>query len=85
MKNPKLYTATINHKHGVNLYTALSQAGLQSQLYEYVKEYWSEGMDGKLPKNKETAIERYFEDEGALGEMEYLEYFEPQLIKNIHP
>src|SRR3546814_16928339 len=37
-----LYSATVDHRHGTNAYSAFSDAQLNSELAEFCTEYWSE-------------------------------------------
>ena len=69
LKRPvKVWTAHVDHKHGVNVYVAMSIEGLYSKLYEYVAEWWCEvegeieaGRIVPIPEDHKAAVELYFE------------------------
>lgn len=82
MSNKLLHTAIIIHRHGTNVYHAKSETGLYIQLYNYVKEYWSEVFEEDetpIPTNEIEAIDMYFEDNGR----ESYEVFHPEEIESI--
>ena len=74
-QEPKIYTATISHRHGVNLYHSKSENGLKNQIYGFVAEYWEEEFENDpIPTETDQAIEAYFESASNRGE--FVEYFE---------
>ena len=78
-----IFTATISHKHGTNLYHAKSQKSLTAQIYAFINTYWLEefGDTTEMPEDEAEAIETYFESAGNRGE--YLEEFEPVKLTEI--
>jgi len=83
MKNPKIYTATISHKHGVNLYHAPSQDDLDAQILSFCREYWEDEFGEEWPSGTSVreSIDQYFES--AANRAEYLEEFAPVPLKDI--
>jgi hypothetical protein len=72
LKQPlKVFTASVDHKHGVNTYMARSEDGTYEELHEYVQEGWEEiesdvafanEVDGfPIPEDHKEAVELYFE------------------------
>lgn len=63
----KLYSATVEHKHGSNLYQADTEKKLAEKIYGYVREYWNEMLDTEPPKTASLSkmnetIEEYFSE-----------------------
>lgn len=62
----KAWIAIVSHRHGRNVYAARTKRGLNRQLYEYVKESWSEithieGVPAEPPRKHLSAITMYFD------------------------
>jgi hypothetical protein len=72
-KPTTVHVAMINHKHGTDLYAALTREELDRQLYEYVVQWWeAEGFEGKIPADHKEAVEAYFEAMSEQIDGEYL-------------
>jgi enoyl-[acyl-carrier-protein] reductase (NADH) len=80
----KIFAATIEHRHGTNLYLAASQEDLTAQIYDYVVENWEAEIIEPLDADDATPqdnIEYYFEqlsDQG--GHSEFLTSYDPQEV-----
>src|SRR3546814_9039404 len=68
-----LYSATVDHRHGTNAYSAFSDAQLNSELAEFCTEYWSEiaGRSG-VPNtpdgmSDQEIVDTYFEVNDKIG------------------
>lgn len=64
--NLEIWVLAINHEHGTNIYTHLSEEGYKNDLIDYVREWWSdemsESIDSDIYKNcsDEELIDHYF-------------------------
>ena len=80
----QLHGHTVHHKHGVDVFVAATPDGAKRDLYNFVKEWWSEEIDEedengepvRCPKDMDEAIERYFDTENGAYE-EYAEECDP--------
>jgi len=71
----KIWVSAITHKHGTNVYAAVSRERLIHGLHGYVKEWWSREIpDMPFPRNEpeEDVVDRYFD----MLEHETLEFIE---------
>jgi len=75
-----VYCTRIDHKHGTNIYLARTEKQREEQIYDYVRDCWSEWMgDEKIDSfTKEQAIEEYFNLTNEYN-TEWLERFEELL------
>jgi hypothetical protein len=61
MNKEPIWVATIEHKHGSNIYLATEESTLKKVLFEaYIKDSWEDFCDGPIPDDPEKAIEEYF-------------------------
>ena len=68
----QFHTLTINHRFGVDTSVFGSLEALKHYLYDYVKHWWSsETENHKMPKDKQEAIDAYFEHVGNKSESEW--------------
>lgn len=68
----RIYTLTINHKHGTDTVSFTKKRLLDKYLYAYVKNWWESEIPHKtMPKDKEEAIKQYFEHVGDRSMSEY--------------
>ena len=76
----KLYTATIEHKHGTNTYASLTEEGIRKEVADYCREWWTdfENLPEEAPKDDQEVIDLYFDGENA-GCWESLTYGETAL------
>jgi len=79
----EIHTATITHRHGINLYHAKSEKGLTSQIFSYVTTWWKELFEEEMPQIEDDAIAQYFEKAEEVGVQEYLEIFSPENLNEI--
>jgi len=57
-----LWVAVVGNKYGVNSYVAVSEEVLRDEIFEYVKSLWQDELGNlPLPKDRDEAIETYFE------------------------
>ena len=58
-----LNVAIVSHEYGVNGYVNLTRDGLNSELAQYVREYWGDvAKDGdSAPESNAEAIDEYFD------------------------
>lgn len=69
MKTITIHTAAIEHRHGTNIYSSLSNKEIRRDIAAYCKDEWENEMgEEPMPKSAEKRIEMYFE----LVENEYL-------------
>ena len=57
----KIYTLVIDHRHGTNIQTFLSEEDMYETLHAYVKENWFD-VEDISSFSREDAIEAYFQD-----------------------
>lgn len=59
----EVYTAVIEHRHGMNIHVAVDAMALDVEIAAYCREYWSEIDDARDPNNLSDgeAISSYFE------------------------
>ena len=68
-----VHVAVIKHKHGHDVYTDTSEEGLDKQLAEYCREWWSDmGMEAEDLSDEDT-INKYFGDEDVIDSGESME------------
>ena len=79
-----IHIAIITHQHGNNLYAGVTEADVDKEVQEYVRDNW-ESHHGKMPKNPAKAVEAYFEAEQDSGSdpCEWLEISEFELTGDI--
>ncbi|MGN7931783.1 hypothetical protein [Sphingopyxis sp. 22461] len=60
----EVYIGTIDHRHGVNHYVALTRGHLIAEIADYCREWWAEIDDRRDPAqlDDETVADRYFDD-----------------------
>lgn len=69
MSKPMIFTATISHKYGINVYHGKSPESLQAQIFQYVCDNWQMEMGGKpKPEDELEAISIYFDESGECRE-----------------
>ena len=79
----KLYTAAIDHEHGVNSYVSLTESDLKDQIKDYVSEWWADEIeDEDMPKDRDIAISLYFE---AIAGRESYEIAEVDISDKLEP
>ena len=63
-KRHQITTLIIEHRNGRNVYVCESEDEAIAQLHSFVGEYWNEMPEdfGKIPTNRQKAIEAYFEE-----------------------
>jgi len=63
-KRRQVIVLIIEHRNGRNVYVCESEDVATAQLYRFVEEYWNEMPEslGKVPMNRDAAIEAYFEE-----------------------
>lgn len=65
----EIHVAAIDHRHGTDLYAALSEAELDSQLAGYCRVWWGDLDDpGDPPKQDEEVITAYFDRQAECGD-----------------
>ena len=58
----RVYTLSIEHKHGIDTFVFTKEKLLDDFLYGWVKNWWDDEMKGKkMPKSKDKAIKEYFD------------------------
>jgi len=59
-----IYVVVVSHRHGEDVYVALTEAECYERLAEYVLEWWQDEMPDpvpELPDNNEELVRLYFE------------------------
>lgn len=69
----KIYLGIITGDYGSVIFANQTKKGLENALYEFVKEWWEESEMGPMPKEKQEAIDCYFEAKMD-SQGEYLDY-----------
>jgi hypothetical protein len=75
-ETPRVWVATVHHKHGSNVYTAATEQMLMRELAEYCRESWKdavgcdETVPSEPPEGDQAAIDLYFQ---ALEGLEFAE------------
>lgn len=60
---PRVWLATIHHKHGVNGYAAVTEQQLRHDLAEYARDWWADA----VARDPELAAEPPLDDRGAIA------------------
>ena len=73
-KGRQVIVLIIDYRNGRNVCVFESETTAITQLYSFVKQYWSEMPEGfgKIPMNKQEAIKAYFEEKDGCESYEIL-------------
>jgi hypothetical protein len=70
----QIYIARISHKYGTDLYPGVTEADVDKDVQEYVRENWDKNDHGEMPDDPAKAVDAYFQAEQENGlDPEWLE------------
>ena len=76
-KRITVYNLVIHHRHGDDHYSSRNSEENFNDLFEYVETWWDDAeMEREIPKDKQTAIDEYFEVDTGMGDVESYEEWE---------
>jgi hypothetical protein len=81
---PDIYVGLVHHKHGLNVYAAMTAQGVTAQVANYCREWWSDlaesdDLPATVPETDNKVVSDYFEAQSEILDGEIFEIVTTEL------